>query len=520
MYVSKRIPRAHQQKALDHLKDQKSFAILMAMRTGKTKVISDDWGRLAEEGKVRDLLVIAPAGAYIPWREALKADLPDALIAKTRIFTWVSAQRKRKDVQKELADFIRYAGYRILLINIEAISSVAEAKWLCEKFLISSSGKNMCVIDESVIIKNPSSKCSNFCVDKLGQLAEYKRILSGLVAPRSPLDVYQQYKFLNPSIFPEKYSAFKENHVEYKRVCYLATKQVEYKYRNALKIPKDHPVRLTKDEMVEEIFKAGRYIPHIPFVKGYKNVERIAERIAPYSFRVKLEDCFDMPPSDYSFWDVELTTQQDHAYQEMRNFFSSEANNGAIVSASTIIVQMLRLHQILCGHTKDETGEIVSYPENRTKELLKILDDYDGKAIIWASYDENVKSISEGITKHFGKGSLARFWGGNRASRETEELDFKTNPDCRFMVATPDAGGRGRTWDNADLVIYYSSRNNLDHRAQSEERAKNIGKTRPISYIDMRVPGTVEDKIIEALRKKIDLAALVANDPKITNWII
>jgi hypothetical protein len=272
--------------------------------------------------------------------------------------------------------------------------------------------------------------------------------------------------------------------------------------------------------MVEEIFKAGRYIPHIPFVKGYKNVERIAERIAPYSFRVKLEDCFDMPPSDYSFWDVELTTQQDHAYQEMRNFFSSEANNGAIVSASTIIVQMLRLHQILCGHTKDETGEIVSYPENRTKELLKILDDYDGKAIIWASYDENVKSISEGITKHFGKGSLARFWGGNRASRETEELDFKTNPDCRFMVATPDAGGRGRTWDNADLVIYYSSRNNLDHRAQSEERAKNIGKTRPISYIDMRVPGTVEDKIIEALRKKIDLAALVANDPKITNWII
>jgi hypothetical protein len=181
---------------------------------------------------------------------------------------------------------------------------------------------------------------------------------------------------------------------------------------------------------------------------------------------------------------------------------------------------MLKLHQIVCGHTISEEGKNIFFPQNRTKALVDILSDYDGKAIIWAAYDVNVKAITEALREAFGKNSVSRFWGDNRSSRENEEREFKEIPERRFMVATPDAGGRGRTWDNADLVIYYSCRNNLDHRAQSEERAKNVGKMRPVTYIDMRTPGTVEEKIIDALRKKIDLAALIASDPVVTNWVI
>jgi SNF2 family DNA or RNA helicase len=104
-------------------------------------------------------------------------------------------------------------------------------------------------------------------------------------------------------------------------------------------------------------------------------------------------------------------------------------------------------------------------------------------------------------------------------AREDHERAFKESPACRFMVATPDAGGRGRTWDAADLVIYYSQRNNLDHRLQSEDRAKNVGKARPVAYVDMRVPGTVEDVIINALRSKMDLSALVeGTDP--LRWLV
>ena len=519
MIFSKRVPRKHQEEALKRLEGKKAFAILMAMRTGKSKVVVDDFSRLLEEGKVKDLLIIAPAGAYSPWVDAISADLPDQYESITKVFKWVSFSRKKREVKDAFEAFVKYRGPRVFIVNVEAVSSVYEAKTACINFLMDSPNKNMLVIDESVVIKNPASICSKFCVDSLAPLSEYRRILSGLVSPKSPLDIYQQYKFLSRDIFPEKYKEFSENHTIFHRVCNLPIKQIEHKYRLHFEIPADAQVSLTKSDMVDALIRANRYVPHIPIIKGYKNVEQIAERIAPYSFRVRLEDTFDMPEADYSFRDVEMTKEQEKAYGEMKAFFSAQ-NGESIVSASTVVVQMLKLHQILCGHTKTEEGFEISFPENRTKELINILQDYDGKAIIWAAYDANVRSIELALKKSFGENSIARFWGGNVKTRDIEEHTFKTDPECRFMIATPDAGGRGRTWDVADLVIYYSCRNNLDHRAQSEERAKNVGKIRPVSYIDIRCPGTVEDKIIDALRRKIDLATLVARDPKVTNWVI
>jgi hypothetical protein len=114
---------------------------------------------------------------------------------------------------------------------------------------------------------------------------------------------------------------------------------------------------------------------------------------------------------------------------------------------------------------------------------------------------------------------VARFWGGNVDTREEEEAWFKTKPECRFMVATQSAGGRGRTWDVADLVIYHASRNDLEHRDQSEYRALNVGKERGVDYIDLVVPNTVDMKIIEALRAKIDLSQVITGDSW-REWII
>ncbi len=130
-----------------------------------------------------------------------------------------------------------------------------------------------------------------------------------------------------------------------------------------------------------------------------------------------------------------------------------------------------------------------------------------------------VDKVVDALAKRFGMGCAARFWGGNVKTRENEEIWFKTEPARRFMVATPDAGGRGRDWSVADLVVYFSNRNNLDHRYQSEDRAKAVGKTRPIAYVDMRVRGTVEDKILECLRGKIDMACTINGDSW-KEWII
>jgi hypothetical protein len=183
-----------------------------------------------------------------------------------------------------------------------------------------------------------------------------------------------------------------------------------------------------------------------------------------------------------------------------------------------VLTQMLRLHQILSGHTTSDDGMPVDIPENKTAEVLDILENTSGKAIIWAAYDADVRKIAGRIAEIYGPKSVARFWGGNANTREAEEYQFKKSPNCRFMIATAAAGGRGRTWDVADTVIYYANTFSLEHRMQSEERTQGVGKTRNTVYFDLMTRGTIEDKIVMALRDKKQLSDLITGD-NFREWI-
>jgi hypothetical protein len=171
-------------------------------------------------------------------------------------------------------------------------------------------------------------------------------------------------------------------------------------------------------------------------------------------------------------------------------------------------------------------------PESRTEAVLEILRDYGGKAIVWCSYGHDVVKVSEAIAEEFDEEvtgrpwregtpmrTVARFWGGNTRTREEEELRFRTDPECRFMVATPDAGGKGRTWDMADLAIYFSNRDSLELRDQSEMRTAGRDKTRGVDNVDLVVRGTVDEKILHALRSKIDMAATINGDTW-REWVV
>jgi hypothetical protein len=271
---------------------------------------------------------------------------------------------------------------------------------------------------------------------------------------------------------------------------------------------------MPREGMIEAIKRMGGYVQSVPVIEGFQNMDELRAKIAPHSFRVRLEDCYDMPAVDYSFRDVFMHPEQQRVYRDIKEKATAQLESLDHVTVSHVVTQMLRLHQVLCGHVVDEEGKIHDVPESRTTALVSLLEDYEGKAIIWVSYDRSVGKVVEALQKKFGEGSVARFWGGNVKTREAEEVRFKTDPFCRFNVATPDAGGRGRDWSIADLVVYYSNRNNLDHRQQSEDRAKAVGKMRPIAYIDMRVQGTVEDHILNCLRDKIDMAQVINGD----NW--
>jgi SNF2 family DNA or RNA helicase len=479
MYKPKFKPYAHQTAALNKMKGRKAFALLMEMRTGKTKTILDHFGQLEDDGQVQDLLVIAPAGVYGTWETAIEDHVGEELKSRLLVHRW-SAGAGKAD-QRKLHWFMEQTGRpRVLLMNVEALSSVNRAKDLCEQFL--SQGVSMCVIDEATSIKSHSSQRTKFINSRLAPLADYRYILTGTVSPNSPLDVYSQFQFLGPKILGfSSYYAF--------RARYAVMKQL--------------PI-------------GGR---QVPVVVNYRDIDELRSRLAPHSHRVRLEDCYDMTEPTYAVRHVELTDDQKRIYNELKHFATAKLAEEQFVSAQQVITQILRLHQVLCGHTVDETGERHLIAENRTNELLNLLEEYDGKAIIWCSYDNDIRKVSECLKREYGETSVARFWGGNQSTREQEEVAFKTDPACRFMVATAAAGGRGRTWDVADLTVYYSNTQDLEHREQSEARPKGVGKKRPLHYVDLMVPGTVDEKIIKALRNKINMAATISGDSW-KEWVI
>lgn len=472
-------PYAHQIEALNKMKGRKAYALLMEMRTGKTKVVLDDFGRLEDDGEISGLLVIAPAGVYRTWETAIKDHVSEELQKRLLVHTWsASAGKTGERNLKHFMDQIDRP--RVLLVNVEALSSVKRARDLCEQFL--SSVPSMAVVDESTVIKNHSSERTKFINSKLAPLAHYRRILTGTVSPNSPLDVYSQFQFLGSKLLGfSSYYAF--------RARYAVLKQLPMGGRN------------------------------VPIVMGYRDVDELRDRIAPHAHRVRLADCYDMKEPTYAVRHVDLTSEQKRIYSDLKHFATAQLSEEKFVSAQQVITQILRLHQVLCGHTVTEDGERMDIAENRTNELLDLLAEYDGKAIIWCSYDADVRKVVARLQREYGEGSVARFWGGNQSTREQEEAKFKTEPACRFMVATAAAGGRGRNWSCADMTIYYSNTQDLEHREQSEARPNEVGKTIPHHYVDLVVPGTVDEKIIKALRNKINMASTISGD-NYREWLV
>jgi SNF2 family DNA or RNA helicase len=484
MEYQPKYPRyAHQQRALDKADLREAFAYLMKMRTGKTKTVLDEWGTLELRGLSRDLLVIAPAGVYKTWKTDAEKHLSDDLQSRLLLHIFESddkGARSKKAIEAFLDN--RESRPRILLVNVEALSSVDRARKLVIDFLSTAHGA-YAVVDESTIIKNPSAERTKWILKHVPARTKYRRILSGLPNPKNALDIWSQFQFLDPVILG--YSNF-----------------VAFRSRYAI---------------IKHMDFGGRRLA--PVVVGFRDLGELQAKIEPHSIIVNLEDTYDMPAKIYQKREVPLTKEQLKAYMEMKEFATTSLSSESHVSATLAITQILKLHQILCGHVKDEDGVIKQIPEHRTKELIKLLNEHDTKAIIWCSYNEDIQKVSAAIEKEFGEGSCARFWGGNINTREEEEARFKREADCRFIVATAAAGGRGRTWDCADLVVYYSNTPDLEHRVQSEERPQAVGKTQSVLYVDLYAPNTVDVRFVQTLRKKLDMASLVTGD-KWREWLI
>ena len=151
--------------------------------------------------------------------------------------------------------------------------------------------------------------------------------------------------------------------------------------------------------------------------------------------------------------------------------------NGKVTTTMTVLTQLMRLHQITCGHFTADDGGVQLIPSNRISELMDILEEIDGKAIIWANYQMDIRQIIQNVESKYKKGSIVDYYGLTPQDERQDNIrKFQSDPKCRFLVGTPSTGGYGITLTAANTVIYYSNGYDLEKRLQSEDRAHRIGQ--------------------------------------------
>jgi SNF2 family DNA or RNA helicase len=472
-YKNKTKPFAHQSKALEMSWNKEVFAYFMEMGTGKSKVLIDNIAMLYNAGKINGALIIAPKGVYKNWFDSeIPTHLPDYIDKKVGLWRTDPNAKELKSLFKAEPDL------HILIMNVEAFSTKKGVEF-AKKFL--SCHTSLIGIDESTTIKNPQAKRTKAIIE-LGINSKYRRILTGSPVTKSPLDLFAQCYFLNPYLLGhESFYTFK--------VRYAVTKQVNV---------------------------SGRMI-HL--VVGYRNLAELSEKIKPFSYRVLKDDCLDLPKKTYTKRVIELTDEQKKVYKTMKEQAVAFLN-GKMVTTAAVITQLMRLHQITCGHFKADDGSIQTIKNNRVNQLLEILEEVEGKAIIWAHYRYDIESIVEAITKEYGEDSVVTYYGDTSTDdrqKAIKKIQDK-NSKVRFLVGTPQTGGYGITLTEASTMIYYSNGYDLEKRQQSEARIDRIGQERPMTYVDIIAEGTVDDKIVQSLRKKVNIATEIMGE-ELKDWI-
>jgi len=475
-YKFKTKPFAHQLKALEMSWDKKVFAYFMEMGTGKSKVLIDNMSILYDKGLINGALIIAPKGVYKNWFDS---EIPTHMadhIEKTMVL-WESSAGKSKE--KELNTLFKSSyDLHILIMNVEALST-KKGKQFAEKFL--SCHKTLMAIDESTTIKNPGAARTKNII-ALGKNVLYKRILTGSPVTKSPLDLYTQCWFLDP---------------------WLLDQQSYYSFR-------------TRYALMRKIMVNGR---QIEIVVGYRNLGELSEKIKPFSHRVLKDDCLDLPSKTYMKRTIQLTEEQQKVYKQMKEIALATLN-GKLTTTHNVITQLMRLHQITCGHFKSDDGQTQKIASNRLDELMDVLSEMEGKAVIWAHYRYDIEVIVEAIKKEYGENSVVTYYGDTTTEDRQKAIKLIQDKDSpvRFIVGTPQTGGYGITLTGASTMIYYSNGYDLEKRQQSEARIDRIGQEKPMTYIDIIAEGTVDEKIVKALRTKVNIATQIMGE-ELKEWI-
>jgi SNF2 family DNA or RNA helicase len=475
-YPFKNKPFVHQQAYLQRFWEFPVAALFADTGTGKSFMLINNASLLYDKGRINGLLIVAPKGVYRNWLKVeIPKHLPDHVVH--RIAIWSPTPRKAEQQAMDNL-FTVTEDLKILIMNVEAFSTPKGTSY-AKRFLLAHDA--MMAVDESTTIKGHTAQRSKNAV-KVGLGAKFRRIMTGSPVTKSPMDLYQQCEFLSPN-------------------CLNAHSYFAFQARYAVTVER---------HLASHSFKQ---------VVGYRKLDELKEKLDRFSFRVRKDECFDLPDKVFLKREVELTPEQRRAYDQMVLAALATFDQGMSTTVNAL-TQVMRLQQIVCGHVTLDTGEVLSLKSNRMEELLAAIEESDGKIIIWAHFRHDIEAVKLALSKAYGMNAVATYFGDTAAEDRSDIVDRFQDPhsELRFFVGQPRTGGYGLTLTEAHTMIYYSNSYDLEIRLQSEARIDRYGQKNKMTYIDLSSPNTVDEKIVDALQKKMDIANLILGEAA-RDWI-
>ena len=472
-YPYKTKPYEHQRNALEESAQKTQWAYFMEMGTGKTKVTIDNIAYSYFKKQITAVLVIAPKSVYTIWENEIETHLPSEI--KYKIYKW------NIDKPKEYDKLNKYEHLRIFLINVEALSTKRGVDGVTDYLL--KNKLNFVVLDESTTIKNKSAKRTKNIL-KLKPLSHIRRILTGSPITKSPLDLYTQCQFLDQDLLGfSSYLAFRNRYAE----------------------------------MTDIPVGSGRFIS-VP--KYYKRLQELEQKLKQFSTRIRKDQCLDLKPKVRQKRYIELEGDAKKIYEKLRTTALAIVEDSTI-SFSNKLTEIVKLHQVCNGFTKNDEGEILSLHQQKVNVLNEILDETDGKVIIFANYIYNINQIVAFLQHKYGKNTTVSIYGAvDVKSRQEAVRRIQEDDDTRFIVINPTTGGFGLTLTAVNTVIYFSNNYNLEVRMQSEDRAHRMGQKGTVVYIDIVAKNTLDEAIMKSLTNKGQVAAKTLGEEDLRSWLL
>jgi len=441
----------------------KGFGFLFEMGCGKTLTAIATAGAAYQMGAISTVLIVAPTSVCSVWPK----EFDDYADFKYKVNVLLGDKKKRLQELEALKSF-PFKALKVAVINYESTwrEGIFEAllDWK----------PDMIIADESQRIKTHDAQQSK-ALHRLGDVAKYKLILSGTPVQNNAIDIFSQYRFLDPTVFGLNFYTFRSRYA------------------------------------IMGGFNQRQII-------GYKDLDKLIKKEHSIAYRVTKEEALDLPEQTFLTRYISLEGKAKTLYDQIKRDSFAELENGGQITATTVLTKLLRLQQFTGGFIQTDGGnkpELVF--KGKLDALEDILDDYvvdaGKKLVIFCLFRPEIDLIQNLLEKK--KIRYCSIYGDIKIDDRGDIVkDFQTNPETKVFLAQIDTAGLGITLTAADTCVYYSVNFNYAAYSQSLARIHRIGQRNTCTYIHLVVEKTIDNTVLKALAKKEDLAKTVVDDWK------